>query len=128
MNCAGEGGTLQQWQTRGTTWVPHLYIFGSILHWASLTSEAAKEFYDKDKSLAIAARADIINLAKCAKLFNQQQRKPALSLGPGHEAQQLRAQLLPIIFNVEIAAYKVGEPPRRYMERELEDWLQNHAS
>ena len=91
-------------------------------------SEAVKQVYTNYKSLGIEARAELIKLAKCAKMYAPEQKKLALTFGVGAEAQQLRSLVISLIKGIDQASYKVGKPPAGYMERDLADWLQHMSS
>ena len=80
------------------------------------------------EKMSIADRHDLVKMCKCAKLFNEDQRKMVLTFGSGAEGQALRALALPLILAVDGAEHKIGRAPRGYMERELENWLATVAN
>ena len=104
---------------------PFLYVFGTLLEWVARQGNEVKDIYSTYASLDLSQRNELIRLCRLSKMYNQETRKLVITFGVGHEAQQLRALVNPVLKKIPECTLKIGKPPQGYMQRELGAWLQH---
>ncbi len=64
-----------------------------------------------------------MRFCKCAKLYDETQKKVALSFGSGQEALTYRHHVLNVLKGMEGWNYKLGKPPVGHLARSLATFL-----
>ena len=76
-------------------------------------------------TLSIDRRCDLVRMCKCAKFYDQSQRKLVMAFGHGPEALGVRSRVLEVLNSLEGMVLKWGRAPAGNLERRLQSFLED---